>query len=1028
MLRPGIRFSGEQFKFNLTIQNTGHINKEEEPLVAFHTCRSCLPIALFMSVFCVLTLTARQEAGQRIPHFESVILPIFEANCLACHGATLQQNGLDLRTQESVVKGGESGSAVEPGSAEQSLLYEKVRTGSMPLGGKKLKAEEIEAIRLWIETRTLREGQDTGLVKVAKVTDRNVLVPILHVRCAVCHGKRKQEGGFDVRTRESLLKGGKSGPAIIPGKPDESLLIKRIITEEMPPPEMQLAYAVRPVTSSELEELREWIATGAPAEPVQLLKVGRGPDPLVAEEDRQFWSFQPPRRPRVPNVRGNDLVRTPVDAFLLEKLEVKGLSFSPEVNPLVMIRRAYLVLTGLPPDPEEIERYRNDKRSDAYERMVDRLLASPRYGERWARYWLDAAGYADSEGIIDADLIRPNAYRYRDYVIRSLNSDKPYDRFLVEQIAGDELFDYKAARELAPEQRDNLVATGFLRMGPDGTYSSANNSIHERLVVVANQVEIFGSMVMGLTMGCAQCHSHKFDPIPQRDYYRFSAIFRTAFDPYDWYSPNRSEVTSQGEGAYPQRSLSYVPEQEREEVEAHNAPIQEEIKRLKGSLEDSARPYREKLLEEKLGKLPEGVRTDVRKALETSADDRSLVQKYLVEKFEGTLEVKGKHLEDKFEGYKTEASKIKKAISAAQKKLKREPRIRALFDVGGEPTLTYLLQRGDYQNPGGRVEPGVPSVLKAGLKPYKVVKPRWTTETTGRRLALARWLVQPNHPLTARVMVNRVWQHHFGRGLVATPGNFGRTGAKPSHPKLLDWLATEFVRQGWSLKALHKLIMTSTVYRQSTDRDSSRDGADPENKLVGRFPLRRLNADAIRDSILKVAKRLDMKEFGFPEEIEVRPNGEVVAKCSGAGCRRSIYMLQRRSKPLTMLQAFDAPQLNPNCLKRGQSTVSSQALQLWNSEMVRDNARYFAGRVMDAVGEEELEKQVEWVYLMALSRLPSEEEQAKGAADVRKLTRYWREHLEEEVPAEPKQARARWEGLATFCLTILNSAEFIYVH
>ncbi len=997
--------------------------------MALQPWRLSLFVLMSLGLVGVSVSTAQEEASQRIPRFESDILPIFEAKCLACHGEKLQQNGLDLRTQESVVKGGESGPSVEPGEPKESLLYEKVETGSMPLVGEKLSEAELAVIREWIEGGALKEGQEARPSRIVKVTDRDVMVPILHVRCAACHGKRKQEGGLDVRTQASLLKGGKSGPAIFPGRPEESLLIKRIVSEEMPPKEMQLDYAVRPVTSSELEELREWIFAGAPVEPVQVMKVDGGPDPLVAEEDRQFWSFQPPKRPQVPKVKGKELVRTPIDAFLLEKLEEKELSFSPEADRWVLLRRAYMDLIGLPPDPEEVEAYLQDESPVAYERVIDRLLASPHYGERWGRYWLDAAGYADSEGIIDADLVRPNTYRYRDYVIRSLNGDKPYDRFLVEQIAGDELFDYKAAKDLTPEQRDNLVATGFLRMGPDGTYSFANNSIHERLAVVANQVEIFGSMVMGLTMGCAQCHSHKFDPIPQRDYYRFSAIFRTAFDPYDWYSPNRSEVATQGQGAYPQRSLSYVPEQERKEVEAHNAPIREEIKRLEGSLEDKARPYREKLLEEKLEKLPEGVRADVRKALKIPAEERSPVLKYLVEKFEGTLKVKKEELVERFEDYKAEAAKVRKATFVAQKKLKRKPGIRALFDVGGEdPTPTYVLRRGDYQNPGELVGPGVPSVLRAGLKPYEVVKPGWTTQTTGRRLALARWLVQPNHPLTSRVMVNRVWQHHFGNGLVETPGNFGRMGAKPSHPRLLDWLATEFVRQEWSLKALHKLIMTSGVYRQSSSWDSSRDRADPENKLLGRFPMLRLDADAIRDSILKVAKRLDTKAFGFPEEVEVRPDGEVVVKCSNAGCRRSIYILQRRSTPLTMLEAFDAPQLNPNCLKRDQSTVSSQALQLWNSEMLRENARYFAGRVMDAVGDEDFEKQVERVYLMALSRSPSEEERVKGAADVRKLTQHWREHLEEEVPAGPKQARARWEGLAAFCHAMLNSAEFIYVH
>ena len=969
---------------------------------------------------------ALDEASRKVPRFESDIQPIFEATCLVCHGENLQQNRLDLRTRESVLKGGEFGPAIVPGSAEESLLFEKVSSGAMPMGREKLSPLEIELIQRWIDAGALKEGEEAGseTLKALQVTERDVMVPILHVRCVVCHGRRKQEGGLDVRTRASLLKGGKSGPAIIPGKPDESLLIKRIVAEEMPPLEFQQAYAVRPVTSVELEKLRQWIAAGARTGPEEVLEVGSGPDPLVSEEDRQFWSFQPPKRPRVPQVRQKHLARTPIDAFLLEKLEAKGLSFSPEGDRLVLMRRAYFDLIGLPPEPKEIEAYLRDRRPDAYERMIERLLASPHYGERWARYWLEAAGYADSEGSSELDLIRPHAYRYRDYVIRSLNSDKPYDQFLVEQIAGDELFDYKSAKELTPEELDQLVATGFMRFAPDGTFDVTQNFIPRRLDVLADQVNIFSSTVMGLTMGCAQCHSHKYDPLPQRDYYRFTAIFRTAYDPYDWLIPNE---TSFGNGVdLPKRRLARVPEEERREAEAFNAPIQEEIKRLERSLEEKARPLREKLFAEKLAKLPQALRADVQKALDTPAEKRNATQKYLVEKFEASLKMETGELEERFADFKEEAETIKQAIEAAKKKLRPDPSIRALFDMGGEPTPTYVLRRGDYLNPGPLVQPGVPSALRDGLAPYKVIKPPWTTETSGRRLALARWLVQPNHPLTARVMVNRIWQHHFGTGLVATPGDFGHTGARPSHPELLDWLATEFVRQGWSPKGMHKLIMTSAAYRQSSRFDASRHGGDPDSVLLSRFPLRRLDADALRDSILKVAQRLDTAPVGPPDEVEVRPDGEVVSKCLGAGCRRSIYMLQRRSTPLTMLQAFDAPQLDPNCLKRAHSTVSSQALQLSNSNMVRNNARYFAGRVMDAVGGD-VEKQIERVYLTALSRWPSVEEREKAGEEIRELTRHWLDQLEKDVPAGPKEAKAQWEALATFCHAILNSAEFIYV-
>ena len=695
--------------------------------------------------------TALGVDSEKQPRFESDILPIFQANCLLCHGEKLQQNGLDLRTRVSVFRGGESGGAIVPGSAAESLLFEMVSSGEMPMGGAKLSAEELELIRRWIDSGGLKEGEAVETAKkqreAKQVTEREVVVTILGPKCGVCHGKRQQEGGLDLRTHAAMLKGGKSGPAIVPGKPDESLLIKRMEAGEMPPNlwANQLAFFLTPPTSGELERVRQWIAAGAPPTPPEVLALERGEDPLVSEEDRTFWSFQSPKRPRVPKVRDQHLVRSSIDALLLKELEAKGLSFSPQADRLTLMRRAYFDLTGLPPTPEEVEAYERDDSPDAYERMIDRLLASPHYGERWGRHWLEAAGYADSEGRGDTDMLRAHAYRYRDYVIRSLNVDKPYDQFLLEQIAGDELFDYKAAKELTPEQRDNLVATGFLRMAPDGTVSRDQNNVAGRLNVVADQVNILGSAVLGLTMACARCHSHKFDPIPLRDYYRFSAILHTAYDPYDWLVPN--ETVEGGVVIEPEkRYLPYVPEAERREVEVHNAPIWEEIQRLERSLEKKAKPLREKLFEEKLAQLPETVREDLRKAFEMPEEKRSALEKYLVERFKPSVEVKQQELEEKFEDFKEQAEEIKKAIEAAKKKLKPEPKIRALFDMGGEPTPVHVLRRGDPLNPGPKVEPRVPSVLRVGLKPYKVIKPSWTTDTSGRRLALARWLIQPKSP------------------------------------------------------------------------------------------------------------------------------------------------------------------------------------------------------------------------------------------------------------------------------------------
>jgi len=957
------------------------------------------------------------------PVFETDVLPIFQEHCLACHSES-PQHGLDLRDLQKVVKGGESGIVVTPGAARTSLLYQKISTGRMPPGPEKMPLPQIEIIRRWIDAG-LTSKQSSGRLAKA-VSEREVMLNILHVRCLVCHGRHKQEGGLDVSTRETLLKGGKSGPAIIPGKPDESPLVRQIESGAMPPIALQRAYAVRPVTSDELEKIRLWIKSGATADADEKLDVGPGDDPLVSKQDRQFWSFRPPRRPDVPAIRQNQLVRNPIDVFLLKKLEEKDLAFAHPADRLVLLRRAYFDLTGLQPGPEEARAYLSDHRPDAYEVILDRLLASPQYGERWARYWLDAAGYSDSEGTNNSDSIRPDAWRYRDYVIRSLNQDKPYDCFLVEQIAGDELFDYKAIRLLTPEQIDQLVATGFLRTVSDGTYDVTENFVPNRLNVLADQVEAFSSSVMGMTMGCARCHNHKYDPIPQRDYYRLSAIFRTAYDPYDWLIPNKNVDDEIGKIDWRQRYLMGIPEAEGREIESQNAPYAKQIKQLEESLEQLAGSYRQKLLSEELAKYPEELRQDVKLALEMPSAKRSRLQRDLVEKFASPLNASMKSLEIHFPDFKMNSDKTRRAIRALEENLKPQPRIRALFDMGGTPTPTHILRRGDYLNAGPRVEPGVPSVLRDGIAPYNVSKPKWTTDTSGRRLALASWLIQPNHPLTSRVLVNRVWQNHFGRGLVTTTGNFGKTGSPPSHPELLDWLATEFVNQGWSLKALHKLIMTSAAYRQSSHGGPHQVEADPDNVLLSRFPIRRLDADAVRDSILKVSQRLSLVPFGPPDKVEVQPDGEVTATCAPGGCRRSIYLLQRRSTPLTILAAFDAPQLNPNCLQRPVSTVASQALLLWNSDMVRENSRHFAGRVIDSVGPD-VPRQIEEIYLRALCRKPSKDEVKKACEEVEQLTSDWLSHHQRTPPAEPKLLRAQWEALATFCHAMLNSAEFIFV-
>ena len=985
---------------------------------------SLLVESALLGVFlCTPDILVAQSAS---PRFEKDVAPILKEHCHSCHGPSIQQSELDLQSRGAILAGGKAGPAIVPRDPVASLLMQKIASGSMPPGDSRLGVDQIELIRTWIETGALSVGQtpaeaDQGYAD-ARVSPRKITVATLNLKCLLCHGRRRQEGGLDIRTRDSLLRGGVSGPAIVPGKPEESLLIQRIVAEEMPPAEHQSRLSYRPVTSTELQELRRWIADGALFEEESPQPVRPGSDPLVSDDDRRFWSFQPPLRPSVPVVRGQNLVRTPIDAFLLAKLEARDLSFSPEAKRLTLMRRAYFDAIGLPPSTEEVEAFLADKEPRAYERLVDRLLESPRHGEHWARRWLDATGYADSEGQADADAIRPHAWRYRDWVIRAFNADKPYDRFLTEQIAGDELFDYKARTvPLAEEERNLLVATGFMRMGPDGTYSVSQGFVGERMTVVADQLRILTSTVMGLTIGCARCHDHKYDPVPQRDYYRFSAILRSAYDPYDWLSPNEVGVGPDADwNESNTRMLPGVPTHETEEAERLNSPIHEEVSRLERDLESLTAPLRDQLQDQKWAEIPEALRSDIRTALDTPSEERTEIQEYLAARFGSALEVSSDELRQRFPDYRRKAIEIEAAILKTKRRLRPMPRIRALFDMGGKPTPVHVLYRGNHRDPGPLVNPGVPSVLGDGLAPYHVEKPPWTTGTSGRRLALAKWLVQPKHPLTARVRVNWIWQHYFGRGIVQSQGNFGRTGTLPTHPELLDWLATEFVASGWSLKAIHRLILTSAAYRQSSYYDRTRHGPDPDNILLSRFPLRRLDADAIRDSILSVSGRLNPTPFGPPDDIEARPDGEVVAKDSPEGMRRSIYLLQRRSKPLTMLAAFDAPQLRPNCLRRTHSTVPSQALQLMNSETLRTSSRFMAGRVIDAAGDDPA-KQVERVYTAALSRSPTDLERAAGVSALARMTQAWIRQLEEgPPPMEPKQPRARWLALAALCHTVFE--------
>jgi hypothetical protein len=654
-------------------------------------------------------------------------------------------------------------------------------------------------------------------------------------------------------------------------------------------------------------------------------------------------------------VKDVESVRDAIDAFLLQRLEARGLTFSPEAERLVLIRRAVFDLTGLPPETAAVQDVLADPEPLAYEKLVDRLLASPRYGERWGRFWLDLAGYADSEGKREQDLFRPHAYRYRDYVLGSFNADKPYDRFLIEQIAGDELADYESAPEITPEIYDNLVATGFLRMAPDPTWANITGFIPDRVEVIADEIGVLGSAVMGLTIQCARCHDHKLDPIPQRDYYRLTDVFKGAFDEHDWLKPEVKPgigpVSVDRQGG---RHLPQVTTAERREWSESQAALEREIAALKSGPESAETARRIREFESR--RLP-------------------------------------------------------------------EPRIRALWDRG-QPSPTYIYIRGNELRPGRLVGPGVPSVLTDGQTPFDVSPPWPGAKKTGRRLAFASWLVRPDHPLTARVMVNRIWRQHFGAGIVATLDDFGKAGAAPTHAELLDWLAVELVRQSWSVKAMHRLLMTSTAYRQSSRVTVDHERLDVENRLLSRMPLRRLDAEEVHDALLAVAASLDERRYGPADGFESRADGLVTPAGTGGTWRRAVYVRQERKLRPTLLEDFDLPAMNPNCFERRSSTTAMQALHLMNNAWVLELAVRFAERVAHEAGPEPA-RRVEMASWIALGRPPTPEEADAGAEALSRMTDGWMEHLDRTGGGTSSEAARR--ALTAYCHALMNSAAFLYV-
>ncbi|MDA1052921.1 MAG: DUF1553 domain-containing protein [Planctomycetota bacterium] len=990
----------------------------------------------------VALASAASAVAAEKPVFEKDILPIFTRYCFNCHGKSSPQLGLDLRNAHLTMRGSQNGPVVVKGSLEASLLWQKVSTREMPLELFKLKLSdgEIETIRRWIESGAA-SNEPTELpadVQEQFTHFENEIRPILTERCVTCHGADDPEAGLSLLSLESLVRGSQKGPVIVEGFSEKSILIRKVSSRAMPPPE-----SGEPLTSAEILAITKWIDKGRFAdfvnvEPRPEQQVDSSDSPTITDKDRQFWAFQQPVADAPPKVNATDRVRTPIDSFVLAQLESRGLTFSPDAPKLTLLRRAYFDLTGLPPTPAEAREFLDDARPDAYERLIDRLLASPHYGERWGRYWLDVVGYVDTSGKdfdpTSAELF-DGYWRYRDYVIAATNKDTPWDRFLVEQIAGDELVDWRNAREYTPEILELLTATGYLRNVLDATDEDISDLPFDRYEALFKLMERVSTSTLGMTLACARCHSHKFDPIPQTDYYRFLSLFTAAYNPSNWLPPKH-------------RHLFHVSKAEQAEIERKKAETTATLSKLLQQFETIRAPYQNRLREEKLGQISEPIRADVKTAIETAAKQRNKDQQELASKYEKQLTVTDAEIDAALnESDRQACDDLREQIRAVESHLTtlRIDQVQALWDVGEAPTIR-LLHRGDVDFAGPKVSPGFLTVLSTPGKSDAVASAAAVGNTTGLRLAFAEWLTSPDQPLTARVIVNRLWQHHFGKGIVDTPGNFGATGSRPSHPALLDWLAVEFMRQNWSAKQFHRMMMTSTVYRQVSQRgrggDKERGGqteqqpsvspspplslspspplspssADPDNRLLWRMNLRRLDAESLRDSVIAVSGQANHMIGGPPIMLRATPSGlQTVVNQD----RRSIYLLARRSNPVTFLSVFDYPIIDVNCTLRSTSATPLQSLTMINSEFLTASASQLARRVETLVGSDApLAKKIKTAYWLTLSRNSSDTE--VKAAEVHL------QHLQQLYEASGG-ADAAQRSFENFVHMLLCSSEFLYI-
>jgi len=794
------------------------------------------------------------------------------------------------------------------------------------------------------------------------------VLPILKESCFKCHGTGKTRGGLKLTNREAILQGGDTGPAVDLKNPRESLLLKAVQHQdglEMPP--------TGRLPAAKIKVLEDWVKAGIPWSAAANTEPGTGRPKLaggiVTPDARAYWAYQPVQRPAVPSIKQRDWVSNPIDAFILARLEAKGLSPTSPADRLALIRRVTYDLTGLPPTPEEIDDFLRDASRQAYEQLIDRLLASPHYGEKWGRHWLDVVRYAETNGY-ERDSPKPYAWRFRDYVIKSFNDDRPFDQFVREQLAGDELPGFH------PEA---VIATGYYRLGlwDDEPADPKQARMDQFDDIVATTAQGF----LGMTMNCARCHEHKIDPIPHADYYRFLAFFAD-LSPYS----NDRNVRSSF------NLTDITPPERRKRYEEEYSHREREMGKLQQDLT---------ILEDQvIRRMP----AEDQRAAEGM--DREVVIKKIGKYASAEQQQQYDALKQQFKQLKDRAEPVRDlALSVNHCKV--------------NPPPTFVMIRGNAHSPGQRVSPGYPSVLTDN-------EPRFTPPTkdapsSGRRTVLANWIASKQNPLTARVFVNRLWQHHFGRGIVTSSNDFGKFGTLPTHPELLDWLAADFTAGGWKVKRMHKLILLSSAYQMSSRGNEAGWKTDPENTLFWRFNPRRLTAEEVRDSILAVSGQLNPGMYGpsvyppLPKEVlagQSRP-GEGWGKATAEqAARRSVYIHVKRSLQVPILATHDQADTDSSCPVRYTTTVPTQALGLLNGQFSQEQAEAFALRLQREYPDDAA-AQVTRAIRLTTGRGASNKEAEKDVAFLAAM--------------RLKHGMNAMQALKHYCLLLLNANEFVYL-